>query len=293
MNDNIVTLAMLERLNISEHLLDPFLRRGVVQRLHPGVFLIGAAPPTWEQTLRAAVHAAGEHAVVLSHQTLAAANAVDGAVRGIIELTVCDDRDIDLAGVRIYRSRRGLGQVFVRDGLPHGSLERMLVDYAASTDDRLLVERAVEDVLNRRLTTEERVWRGLIQHGGRGVEGSRLLREVLLRRPKGRPAKRLLEILVGHVLDDVGIPGIRNYPVTVGGERFEIDRAYPDARVALEADSKKFHSTATAVGRDRVRQEKLEAVGWFFVRTDWTEVVRQPEVLVTRLVAAVARRSAA
>src|SRR6185436_4854126 len=106
-----------------------------------------------------------------------------GADENIIEVTVADDRDIDLRiighkeledlpTIRVYRSRRGTGPTSFADGLAATCVERMLVDYAAVAN-HLLVERAVEDVLNRGLSTETNVWRGLIEHGGRGVQGTK------------------------------------------------------------------------------------------------------------------------
>jgi hypothetical protein len=159
----------------------------------------------------------------------------------------------------------------------------MLVDYAAVAS-RVLVERAVEDVLNRGLSTETKVWRGLVEHGGRGVTGTKRLRSVLLARPSGRPARSILEILVGHVLERAGITGsVRNHPVTIGGKNYEIDRAWLDARVALEADSKSWHGTATATARDREKTDALESAGFSVVRTNWDETVNHPELLIAKL----------
>lgn len=100
--------------------------------------------------------AAGSGAVP-SHQTLAALYEAEGAEeKDEIEITVPDDRDIDLAGVTVYRSRRGTKTVRTIDGIK---------------------------------VPEVRLWQGLVLHGGRGVKGTWLLRSVLAHRPKGRPAK--------------------------------------------------------------------------------------------------------
>lgn len=289
-NDDLITFDELKREKISWKYMRPLLRRKVARRLHHGVYSIGAAEPTWRQRLRAAVLAAGKDAMP-SHASFMALRGIDGAEEGAIEITVPDSRDLDLEGVKVYRSRRGLGPTRFFDGMKVPCFERALVDYAAVAEP-ILVERAVEHILRERWSTEEKIWRGLFEYGGRGVQGTVRLREVMEGRPEGRPARSILEILLGKVLDKAGLTGIRNHPVTVDGENFEIDRAFFPAMVALEADSR-WHVTKSQTAADAVRQEKLERVGYFFVRTGWNEVVCHPEQLIARLRAALDGQSAA
>ncbi|HVV36741.1 MAG TPA: DUF559 domain-containing protein [Acidimicrobiales bacterium] len=257
-----------------------------------GVYLHGAAAPTRRQWIWGALMAAGDGAVI-SHGANLAARSVQGAEPGTIHITIPDDRDVELKivgrelvelpAIKVFRSRRGTGPKSFADGLPATCVERTLVDYAAIASP-LLVERAVEDVLNRGLSTETRVWEGLIRYGGRGVTGTKRLRRVLMRRPSGRPAKSILEILLGPVLDRAGLPpSVRNHPVTVDGKNYEIDRAWVREMVALEADSKAWHGTATASANDREKAKALESIGFAVVRTNWDEVVNHPELLVAKL----------
>lgn len=289
-NDNVTSYRVLRKLKLPDGTFEALLARKLVQRLHPGVFLVGAAPPTWRQQLRAAVLAAG-HDVMPSHAAFMALRGIDGAEDGDIEITVPDDRVLDLNDVIVYRSRRGLGPTRFFDGMRVPCFERALVDYAAVAEP-VLVELAVEHILRERWSTEDMIWSGLVLHGGRGVTGTRRLREVMEGRPEGQPARSLLEIKLGKVLDRAGLRGIRNHPVTVGDKNYEIDRAFVKEMVALEADSR-WHTTRTQRERDRIRQEDLESLGFFFVRTGWTEVVGAPDALVARLRAALARQQAA
>ena len=176
------------------------------------------------------------------------------------------------------------------DGLPVPPVERCLIDYAAVVTEEL-VEVAVEHVLRMRWTTEERIWRAIVKDGGRGVKGTAALRRVMESRPAGRPARSVLETMVSRLLRRAGLIGIRNFPVVVGDKKYEIDVAFADDGVALEADSR-WHVTKTQQARDAVREREIESLGFFFVRTNWTEVVCHPDELIARLRSALARRAA-
>lgn len=293
LTDNVISRAKILKLGATDEWIEAKLARKVFQTLFAGVYLHGAADPTWRQWVRGALMAAGKGAVV-SHGANAALRRVQGAEEGTIHITIPDNRDVDvcivghtdledLPTIKVYRSRRGTGPKSLADGIEATCIERMLVDYAAVAS-RLLVERAVEDVLNRGLSTETKIWRGLIRYGGRGVDGTKRLREVLLKRPAGRPAKSILEIFVGHALERAGIkPSVRNHRVTVDGKNYEIDRAWLREMVALEADSKAWHRTATATASDRLKDAALESIGFTVVRANWDETVNHPEVLIAKL----------
>ena len=158
----------------------------------------------------------------------------------------------------------------------------MLVDYAAlvSAD---LAERAVESALTKGLTAERRIWREIAVLGA-AVPGVRRLEALLVLRPKGKPARSKLEIEVLRLIRHADLPlPNRNHDVWVDGEHFEIDLVYADIQGAIEADSSRYHSTATQKARDRRRQELLEAVGYTFVRVTWTDVFGRPDWVIQQI----------
>lgn len=65
--DNVVNRSDVMSLGATDRFIANRLTRGCWQQLHPGVYLIGAAPPTWAQAVRAAIEGAGEGAVA-SHR---------------------------------------------------------------------------------------------------------------------------------------------------------------------------------------------------------------------------------
>ncbi len=66
----LVTLGQVEALGFPRHYVDARVLRGALRRVKPGVFAVSGAPRTWEQSVLAAVLAAGPEAVA-SHTTRA------------------------------------------------------------------------------------------------------------------------------------------------------------------------------------------------------------------------------
>ena len=231
--------------------------------------------------MRAAMLAGGRQAYG-SHRGACATYGV--MPESVAEVTVPFKSDLVLADGVVHRSRRPLAKTRVLDGIRVCSVERALLD-AASVCSELEVETAVEAALLKRLTTEERLWTALIAEGGRGVPGSARFRKVLENRPRGRPARSVLEVLTGRLLRKNGVTGfVRNFRVTgLDGTSFEIDFAFVDQMVALEVDGKAFHSTRTQTAKDRKRQKRLEALGWRFVRVGWHDVVLRPNWVLEQL----------
>jgi hypothetical protein len=78
-------------------------------------------------------------------------------------------------------------------------------------------------------------------------------------------------------------PGIRNYRVRLpGGGVRELDRAWPEQRVALEAESWKHHSNTTDWGRSRTKDRLLTAHGWTMLAAV-VEDIRSPHRLLSDL----------
>lgn len=274
-NDAVVTRAELHSLGFSDQEIATQIEHRRWRQMQRGVYLLSAATPTWRQRVRAAQLAAGDESQV-SARTLAAWLGLDGAAQGVIELTVPYGKLPEPDGVVMHRSRRmDKGRTY-DDAIRGTSVERLLVDYAAVvTID--LAEQAVESALSKGLTAERRIWPEIATLGP-AVPGVRRLERLMELRPKGKPARSKLEIEVLRVIRQADLPlPVRNFDVWVDGEHFEIDLAYPDVRGAIEADSDRYHRTATQKANDARRQAVLEGVGYEFVRVRWADVFGRPE----------------
>ncbi|HJS96883.1 MAG TPA: type IV toxin-antitoxin system AbiEi family antitoxin domain-containing protein [Solirubrobacteraceae bacterium] len=102
--DNVIGLEQLMGAGLGHDAVAYRVKAGSMQRLHRGVFLLGAAPPTPMARARAAVMACGQGAVV-SHRSAA-------ELLGLLPKT---DREVDVtvvgrnpgfhAGIRLHRPR--------------------------------------------------------------------------------------------------------------------------------------------------------------------------------------------
>jgi len=71
---------------------------------------------------------------------------------------------------------------------------------------------------------------------------------------------------------------------------YEVDAFWPAQRLVVEVDGYAFHSGRAAFERDRLRDADLQSTGLQVMRVTWRQLVRQPEVVVARLGAALSRR---
>jgi very-short-patch-repair endonuclease len=90
------------------------------------------------------------------------------------------------------------------------------------------------------------------------------------------------------VIREFGLPmPVRNYPVVHEGVVIaELDLAYLEPMIDLEANGDKWHSTRRQVARDAERSEDLRSIDWNVVGFGYDEVVHHPEVAAARIRAA-------
>ena len=87
------------------------------------------------------------------------------------------------------------------------------------------------------------------------------------------------------VLRQYGLPmPIRNYVVKMHGVPVaELDLAYVDEMIDLEANGDKWHTTRRQRKRDAERRAILETLGWDVQDFGYDEVVYTPEVTAARV----------
>jgi hypothetical protein len=103
-------------------------RSGKWRRVRTGVFAVAGAPASWEQTVLAAVLAAGEGSVA-SHLCAAALHEFPDSMRVLPEVTVRPGRNPKTSGLRVHRPRLLPDHdVTTIGGIPATSYARTLVD---------------------------------------------------------------------------------------------------------------------------------------------------------------------
>jgi very-short-patch-repair endonuclease len=192
-----------------------------------------------------------------------------------VELTAVRRNPHPPAGVRVHRSRRlDSAERARRQGLPLTSPARTLVDLARVVPERPL-ERALEEALRLRLLRLDDV-----------PTASRHLRTLVERHrgpalTRSQAEERLLALVRAARLPFVELN------VRVG--RHEVDFLWRQAGLVVEVDGYTFHSGRAAFERDRLRDAELQAGGFRVMRVTWRQIVEEPEALVARVAAALAR----
>ncbi len=255
--------------------LERRLEAGLLVPVHRCVYRQAAHPTSPEQALLAACMAAG---AVASHRSAAALWNLRECSHGLPEVTVIGPRRPDLAGVVVHRTDR-LDAVDVsrRHAIPVTSPARTLLDLAAELDvDEL--EPALEDAVLRGLAPFPWLRDTLDRVGGSGRRGTAGLRRLLdVRDPATAPTESVLEDALVRVLRRGGLPEpVRQYRVAAT----RVDLAYPQLRVAIEADSRVWHSGRADVQRNSSKQNVLVTRGWRVLRFTWFDVTRRPAYVV-------------
>jgi len=241
-------------------------------------------PETWRQTLMAACLASGNGAVV-SHIAAAALWGLVGFEPGRVEVSV----------PRMQRRARehhihhpialARGDVTTLDGIPVTTVSRTLIDLAGCVEPHVL-EEALDDALRRGLVRVAQLRRRLDASGRAGRRGSRLLGEMIeVRAGYGRVPESVFETRLLRVLRAAGLP-VPSLQHAIG--RYRVDFAYPERRVAIEADGFRWHSSRARWDRDLARRNALALLGWTVIHVTWPQLRHRPEEVVDAARAALA-----
>ena len=247
---------------------------GRLQRLQPGVYGLPAAGRDWRARVEAAAHATGG---VVSHRSALALWDL-APVGGPIHVTVEHTRSgRGTAGVVLHRTRELAPTVRRVDGLPVSCVERAVVDAwgtpaglsradvraaaIGAVRRRLCLPRQLYAEVNRRPCLRGR--RELVQLIGLLADGCQSELEIwsclnLLRGP-GMPAFTL------------------QHRVEVAGQRFVLDAACEEVRLAVEMDGAAWHGSREQRERDIRRDALLATIGWQTLRFSYRRATSVPD----------------
>ncbi len=270
------------QLGMSRSQLRTDIDKGIWRRAAPGTLVATAAPNTWRQQIAVATVSTGG---VASHRAAARLHRLDGHSAEVVELTLPRAARLDRPGWFLHRSSTlDACDVTEVDGIPITNLARTLVDLGAVVGDDL-VEQALDDGARRGASsrwisaTLDRVHRP-------GPSGSMALRRVLARPDRAGPLPdSTFERLIERAAVDAGLPPpLRQFRVTRTDGRLiaVLDAAWPDRRIASEAQSERWHGGPRGAQRDLDRHNRLTAMGWKLLYATWADA-RSPVRYTTRL----------
>jgi very-short-patch-repair endonuclease len=261
-----VARRQMDDIGVSSATIARWVARWRLWREYPGVYVVGPPPLTLNGRRMAWVLAAGQDAV-LSHRTAAAMHGVFVDHGTKVHVTTPAAGARGLRSFMAHQRRLDPPDRTELDGIPVATLERTLIDIAATEHpDRLAkaFERAEElqvlDLDKIRAACDR-------SKGQRGVGRVRALVEVYEpqdpRLIRSRLEKGMLRLLDEH-----------RFPrplVNLDLHGWEADLYWPEHSRVVELDGWQGHRTKAAFERDHDRDLALEARGYGVGRISWLQ----------------------
>ena len=168
-------------------------------------------------------------------------------------------------------------------GLPITTPARTCVDVAADIHLKHL-DTVIDGVLVGRITTYDELVAIGLETGRRGRPGTVNFRSTLAIRGDGTMAKATVLERLGHsLLRRFGLPEpVPQYPIPWDPTR-RFDDAYPEVSIALEWDSRRWHSSMSQMAHDRARDREALLNGWALLRFTWHDIKQRPHVVAGQI----------
>jgi Transcriptional regulator, AbiEi antitoxin/Protein of unknown function (DUF559) len=254
----VVSLAQLLRLDLSRKGIAERVRTGRLHRIHRGVYAVSPARLRTEGYWLAAVLACGPGAV-LSHRSAASLWELRPSAAATIEVTVPSQSGrARRRGIRVHRTRRlSLEETVVRDQIPVTTVARTLLDLADVLPTQALKRAIDESEYRGRFDLTS--LRAVVENNP-GRRGAKVL--ALAKEPE-HLTRSDLEIDFLAFCRRHGLPRPAVGPTIAG---YEVDFAWPDARLIVETDGGAAHRTRRAFETDRTRDRRTLRAGYRTIR---------------------------
>ncbi|TVR17301.1 MAG: DUF559 domain-containing protein [Nitriliruptor sp.] len=264
--------------------IDRALSNGRLVRIVSGVYRVAGSPSSRRYSQVAALTACAPDGYLARH-TAAELHGLLPVAPGPLQLVMPHHRKApalppDLAVVTRSRTLSP-DEVVAREGLQLTSAARTILDLAPTLDSSALAELVATGLRLR--VVDETELSGVVDAHPAARGRGRLLTALELLAEDGRHARAEVEIAALTAILGAGLPrpvvGLRIVDHT-GAFVAEVDLGYPKARLALEIDGYRWHSTPAQKLADEERQNRIILAGWSVLRFSAQVVRREPEVLV-------------
>lgn len=291
-NDGLVPTARLVT-RVNRKAVTNRIDAGVLIPLAPGICILRGTPVT---PLRRALAVAILRPDAWVSHTAAAlrwkATIDDRFVHA--DVSVVRPHSMRIAAVRSHRaSTRPPHRRIVRFAAGHVSAPEQCIAELADVLDARRLELAMDSLIHARTASLTRLVQ-LLEGWSPNRRGRRDLRQLVDDRLNGAGIIRSwLEQEALRVLGRAGLPApVRNHRVRVpNGPSRVLNLAWPELRIAVEADSWKHHASPGDWRATRVRDRQLTAAGWIVVPCVVSDT-RDPSELIDTLRRLMARRAA-
>lgn len=258
--------------------------------MHRGVYRSTAVPITQRHRLLAGLLAAGGSAVI-SHRSALAVHGAPNFSCSLVELT---NRSTSLPvheGLVMHRSATlGPADVERVDRMWVTTRERTTIDACTMLPPQLVMRFVEHWLASRKMRITE--LHDTVQRL-RSIPGASAMATALAARDLGQVVSdSVAEHRLGELLLRAGLPAEHHALVTTStGYTYELDWAYPSARVGLEMDGYGIHMRSVgAFDDERFRRNELENEGWQILNFTERQLRRHSGRIVQQVRGALARR---
>lgn len=265
----------------SDEMVMSRLESGLWTRVHPGVYQIDRRPLDWESRLLAATLACGPDARV-SHRAALVLWNMDGVTYAPLEVTMPFGNLAVPDGVIVHRSRRPTPKR-ERRGIPVSGPERAILECSLYLPP-ITLSKALDSAIRLSLTTIDRMWLMLATEGGRGVKGTRRLKQVLNDRTHDTATDSGAEFELLYHMKRRGLPmPVLGFEIQTDSGRRIPDLAWPDRNKGVEVDGIDAHNSADRLDDDLTRQNDLMNLGLDIRRFSARQIRRDPQGVVDQI----------
>lgn len=267
---------------LTRHDISGGLLRGEWVKVQPRVYRLGGVPDNWHGRLLAAT-LSGPHGTVASHSSAAGLIGLAAAAdRSRIEVTVLSASVPRLHGVTVHRTVELPRQdVTLRDGIWTTGGARTVIDLAAPLD-RHGRAALLDDAVGGGIAA--RRW---ISHRAGQLSGRPGTADLVALTHKGAEAefRSWLERTSAGVFRAGGLPEAEwNVALREHGRLLGIvDVLWAWARLVVELDGLRFHSTPVQRREDAARANRIVLAGYRLLRYTWADVVHRAQQVVAEI----------
>jgi very-short-patch-repair endonuclease len=279
-NGGVITTREAEALGLSRATLARRVNAGVLARTQRGVFLLAGQEDDDDSWLEAACRCLN---AVVSHESAGRIHGFEG-LKWVKPTVMVPHRHTKVFGDVVVHQSTDISDEHVVSirGLPVTNPERTIMDLAA-----VLTDRRLDWVLDRALSTGTVDLSKLASLfailGRRGKPGTTRTRRMLDSRGQTYvPTDSVLEQRLLLLIQDAGLPSpVPQFrPPWLVPTDGRVDFAYPESRLVIEGDSRKWHMLMEAFDTDRRRDNQAQLAGWRMLRFTWNDITSDAETVV-------------
>ena len=271
---------MVRRAGITEAQWERLRRDDIWVPLTPGVWHHAATPRSWHMEVRAGSIWLGKDAALYGSAALRWVGVESAETARASFLTPRGRRSLS-PWLDLHTTTRWDASDFLTvRGVRTCSATRAIIDFAATARPREL-EAAIDHSIRRRLTSVPTLTRRVLELGGSGRPGTRLLRTLLL----DSGGESYLEREFLRLLRRRGLPRPASQ-ITYrrdGVRAIRVDFEYLEQSLVIEVSGKRGHSSDRDRGKDYQRRNELVRRGKTVIEFTTAHVLGDPDYVVATI----------